>query len=110
MFFIGTAIILIIILFFYKNKDVDKKTIDNHDPRKEVIAEKVESLGGAVRKVERIKNRFSPFNDEFDGEDGSMYFTYKVEYMVDVNIYEGWAIYQMRPTLYGYEMSWIWIF
>jgi|BioPla2DNA2_1021312.scaffolds.fasta_scaffold100937_2 hypothetical protein len=69
------------------------------DKRMEYLTNKIESIGGNVINIETIKKVDSPLYDEVNNEDGSTHVFYKINYILEDENKEGWAVLIMQPSL-----------
>jgi len=79
--------------------------------RLDIIKNQIISIGGQVLSIELIDRKHSPFNHEFESPDLTYKF-YKISYLVNCEIKEGWAILKMKQRSYGpsgvIDSDWVW--
>ncbi|MDF2485380.1 MAG: hypothetical protein K0R46_1548 [Herbinix sp.] len=90
------------------------KPSKNYNSRTAIIEEKVTSIGGSVDKIETSKSSCYPYNDEINQNDGSYHVFYKINYKLDGEAKEGWAVLKMQQSVVGplgaATNEWIWKF
>lgn len=80
--------------------------------RKNIIKEKIKSIGGALVNVEQIQEKEVPFAGEYKNINLSYKF-YKINYYLDNKRKEGWTVLEMKQNWHGpsgaIKTSWVWI-
>lgn len=92
---IGVIVFVALLYFTLRMMGTPK---GNEQERREVIKAEVESIGGMVISIEQMKRAECPYIDEIDHIEG-LCVPYKVNYQLNEEVFEGWAILVMKGSL-----------
>jgi hypothetical protein len=95
---VGILMVVAVIYNFWRCIGTPNK---NYEKRTKIMEDRIESIGGKVITIETTNRSDYPFHNNINQDDGSIHVFYKIQYSINDEIKEGWAILKLQQSLVG---------